>query len=221
MEEKYCVYKHTAPNGKVYIGITKRNPIKRWEGGNGYKYNRHFYSAILKYGWDNFSHEILLTDLTKEEAEIEEIRLISEYRSADPACGYNLRLGGSLAGFNERTIEKMRASHLGYKMPEEQRRKIGEAAKGRKPTRGMLGHFHSDETKLKMSIAAKGKPKPHMAGKGNPRARAVVNCDTGECFDTIQSASVKYGCNRVGITRCCEMRQETCGGYRWAYTGDD
>lgn len=106
-------------------------------------------------------------------------------------------------------------------MPDSQKQKISEALKGKKTSRGMLGHFHSDETKLRMSIAAKGKPKPHMVGKGNPRARAVVNCNTGERFDTIQSASVKYGCNRVGITRCCEKRQETCGGYRWAYTGDD
>ena len=26
---EYSVYKHTFPNGKVYIGITKQNPLKR------------------------------------------------------------------------------------------------------------------------------------------------------------------------------------------------
>lgn len=30
----YCVYKHTSPNGKVYIGITKKKPNDRWENSN-------------------------------------------------------------------------------------------------------------------------------------------------------------------------------------------
>ena len=48
---EYCVYKHTSPNGMVYIGITRQNPIKRWMNGKGYSYNTYFYNAILKYGW--------------------------------------------------------------------------------------------------------------------------------------------------------------------------
>ena len=43
MQNNFCVYKHTCPNGKVYIGITCQNPIKRWKGGSGYKNNKHFY----------------------------------------------------------------------------------------------------------------------------------------------------------------------------------
>lgn len=35
--KKYFLYKHTFPNGKVYIGITSRvNPERRWLGGRGY-----------------------------------------------------------------------------------------------------------------------------------------------------------------------------------------
>lgn len=49
----YTVYKHTCPNGKVYIGITKRNVEKRWLNGKGYERQPHFYNAILKYGGDN------------------------------------------------------------------------------------------------------------------------------------------------------------------------
>lgn len=33
-ERNYCVYKHTAPNGKVYIEITcKTKPEYRWQKG--------------------------------------------------------------------------------------------------------------------------------------------------------------------------------------------
>lgn len=33
----WVVYKHTFPNGKVYIGITGQEPYKRWKYGNGYE----------------------------------------------------------------------------------------------------------------------------------------------------------------------------------------
>jgi hypothetical protein len=54
--DTYSVYKHTNKyNNKIYIGITKQNPIKRWANGKGYKINSHFRNAIEKYGWDNFT----------------------------------------------------------------------------------------------------------------------------------------------------------------------
>ena len=35
MEERnYIVYKHTSPSNKVYIGITKQKPYKRWKYGH-------------------------------------------------------------------------------------------------------------------------------------------------------------------------------------------
>lgn len=68
MRNNFCVYKHTSPSGKVYIGITSMNPLKRWKHGKGYIDCTAFNRAIEKYGWDNITHEILLSDLTKEEA---------------------------------------------------------------------------------------------------------------------------------------------------------
>lgn len=211
----YCVYKHTSPDGKVYIGITSRNPNKRWENGKGYKCNRYFYRAIIKFGWDNFTHEILKTGLTKAEAEQEEIRLIQEFNSYESARGYNLRLGGSLASFSEEAIQRMRQSHLGKKLSDEQKKKIGDAQRGKKGTYGMLGKKHSKETREKISRALTGKKNTLNCGARNHKAHGVINLDTRETFPTILAASKKYNCNRVGITRCCEGKQETCGGYRW------
>ena len=91
----YTVYKHTAPNGKVYIGITKINPLRRWRNGYGYKGQEYFYRAILKYGWDNFKHEILYTGLTKEQAQAKEIELIELYKATDSDYGYNIHKGGN------------------------------------------------------------------------------------------------------------------------------
>ena len=65
----WTVYKHTTPSNKVYIGITHMKPEYRWNHGRGYKSNHHFYNAILKYGWENITHEILATGLTQDQAE--------------------------------------------------------------------------------------------------------------------------------------------------------
>lgn len=91
----YTVYKHTSPNGKVYIGITGRSTDIRWNKGNGYHNNKHFYSAITKYGWDNFQHEILYEGLSKEEAETKEQILIKKFNSNNPKYGYNIASGGN------------------------------------------------------------------------------------------------------------------------------
>lgn len=94
MNKNYCVYMHTCPNGKVYIGITKQPPMKRWKGGSGYKYNAHFYSAIKKYGWNNIRHEVLYENLVQDEAcSIEEF-LIAYFHSTDREYGYNHSTGG-------------------------------------------------------------------------------------------------------------------------------
>lgn len=93
----YCVYKHTSPSGKNYIGITSmKPPEKRWANGRGYSHNAHFTNAINKYGWDNFAHEIIKDGLTKEEAESLERELIEKYRTFDTNDGYNATSGGEV-----------------------------------------------------------------------------------------------------------------------------
>ena len=91
---KYIVYKHTNKiNGKSYIGITGINPVKRWRNGFGYYCQPKFFNAIKKYGWDNFSHEILMFDLSKEQACQAEKKLIEHFNSIEN--GYNVSPGGN------------------------------------------------------------------------------------------------------------------------------
>ena len=93
----YCVYRHTSPSGKVYVGITKQAPERRWQNGFGYSQNKLFTRAIEKYGWDSFKHEVLQKDLTKEEAEKLERELIAKHKSNDSSYGYNIMPGGANA----------------------------------------------------------------------------------------------------------------------------
>lgn len=91
-EENYKVYLHTFPNGKMYVGITRQNVEDRWQNGYGYK-KQPIYSEILKYGWDNIKHEVLFTNLDKNNAQIKEKELIQKYNTINN--GYNISIGGS------------------------------------------------------------------------------------------------------------------------------
>lgn len=55
------------------------------------------------------------------------------------------------------------------------------------------------------------------SGKNNPKARKILCVTTGEIFDTIKDASLKYGANRTTITRCCKNQAKTSGGMEWQY----
>ena len=104
MEEKRgYIYKHTnLINHKIYIGQTTQQPEKRW--GNGlsqYRHNKHFFAAIKKYGWDNFSHQILKEGLSQEELNYWEKYFISYYDSTNKEKGYNILLGGEVSPFKE------------------------------------------------------------------------------------------------------------------------
>ena len=116
MEENiWCVYKHTTPSGKVYIGITSQRPLRRWRCGNGYKSNPYFYHAIQKYGWDNIEHEILFKNLSEDDAKNKEIDLIEQYGSYNRDKGYNLTLGGEGTTGHKWTDEEKKQISKRYK----------------------------------------------------------------------------------------------------------
>lgn len=86
----YIVYIHTNKyNNKKYIGITCRDPKIRWGlNGNGYSLQDKFFNAIKKYGWDNFSHDIVAKNLKEQEAKELETYYIDLYDTINN--GYNV-----------------------------------------------------------------------------------------------------------------------------------
>lgn len=94
--KQYVIYIHRNKiNNKVYIGQTC-NVKRRWENnGVHYKTSPHFWSAIQKYGWNNFEHIILLKDLTSLQADLFEKKFIQLYDATNPLKGYNILSGGN------------------------------------------------------------------------------------------------------------------------------
>ena len=213
-ERKWCVYIHTNKiNNKAYIGITSIDPNKRWKYGNGYKYNKHFYASIQKYGWNNFEHIIWMNNLNQEEAQKIEILLISLFNTTNPNYGYNLSSGGegaSGAKRSEATKQKLREINLGENNPN-------------------FGLKRSEETRKKISKARKGKPSNNPLGIQGERKyvddngnalRIQINQYTknGEMinkFFNAQDASNKTGISRSSISNCLCGLSKTAGGYIW------
>lgn len=227
----YTVYKHTTPSGKVYIGITKKKPEYRWESGSGYKSNKHFYSAIKKYGWDNIKHEIVCTGLSKWQACRVEQSLIEYFDSTNRDKGYNHSIGGECGS-------------LGVHPSDETRKKLSEAHKGKRPSDECImkaaeahrGKRLNDETRQKISMKLKGKPlsdntreKMSETRKGKKvsehvilamteaTSKKVLCVETGEVYKSISEAGRQHGISFQAISNVCRGRSKTSGGYHWEY----
>lgn len=76
-----------------------------------------FYRAIQKYGWNNFEHEVIAENLTKDEACEMEKALIKKLKSNDYHFGYNLSAGGEgnlgLSGFKSPTFIDLTGQRFG------------------------------------------------------------------------------------------------------------
>ena len=169
--KKFYVYVHVCPNGKRYVGCTTQKPEYRWgKNGEGYK-SQLFERAILKYGWDNITHEVFEVD-SKEEMYRKEIELISFYHSNDPEYGYNSSVGGECSALgctrSEETRRKISEAHRGKPNPhsEEHKRHIAETTRKnhldpeyrRKQSETVKKKWTDPEYRRKQSEARKGKP---------------------------------------------------------------
>ena len=215
VETKYCVYIHTNKiNNKKYVGQTCIGVKNRWgKDGRNYLRKRNgiydqpiFAHAILKYGWDNFQHEVVKDCLTKEDADALEILLIESLNTTDSKYGYNSRGGGSHGSLSEETKRKVSESLRGKNHSEETRKKMSESHKGIK---------HSDESIMKMREAqVKAQTVRKIAQydmKGN--IIRIWNC--------IADAGRELGIDVSSIAKCCKGQYSKSGEFIWKYIEDE
>lgn len=139
----YSIYVHTTPDGKKYVGSTKKqNPKKRWRHGSHYKNNDRFREAIKIFGWDNIQHHVIDTVEDKETAiKLEEYYTLL-WRTNEPEFGYNIYVGNII---DEETKKKHSERMNGRKHTEESKKKTSEKMKGKKcPTKGMHRVYNED-----------------------------------------------------------------------------
>lgn len=241
-EKKWKVYKHeNLLNGKVYIGITSKTLNDRArKNGSAYSQSPHFWSAIQKYGWNNFSHVILVDNLSKEEACKLEKEFISKYNSTDERYGYNCSLGGESGNYGvkasddlrkrlsemrkgenspnygkkmpEDVKDKIRKKKLGTTLSEETKRKISESLYKNPPTKG-----------IKMSDSTKKKLSESKMGEKNVASKKIYCKELNQYFNSIREAERKTGIKHEYISKACRKIVECAGkdengnGYHWEY----
>ena len=154
------IYKFTLiDTNRTYIGQTIQTPNRRrLEHIADSRYTPHthnFHNALRKYGVSNFTFEVVATASTLEQLNELEQQFIEQYNSINN--GFNIRNGGDNKTHNIESIERMKVSQLAAHA---RRRKEGtDGGWTRKDGGAMKGKIHSDETKEKMSIAAKNRKK--------------------------------------------------------------
>lgn len=220
-ERSYTVYKHVAPDGRVYVGITKNNPVKRWQGGTGYKGNTYFTRTIKKYGWENFQHVIVADHLTEDEAKAMEIELIAKHKSNERKHGFNISSGGE--------------SKKGTTISEWQKKRISEASKGRivsektrrKLSEATLKEWSNPQHVLHMRELNRGEKNPQYGTKRTDSerlrrgAKPVLQYDLDGNFIaeyiSCHVASEKTNTSRDVITKCCQGVFKQGKGFIWKY----
>ena len=221
----YYVYIHTNKiNNKKYVGITKQNPEKRWgNNGNNYKSSPHFYQAIQKYGWNNFKHLVIASQLTQEEACKMEKELIKKYNTQNRKFGYNILEGGIAPQLPQEVKNKIskalkgNKNGLGKKCSEEKKRKISLAQKGRKLTEEhkvklrkpkSITHPCSKETREKIIANKKDK-------------KAIICIETGIEYESIQECARQLNLYATNICKVLKGKIKTTGGFHFKYKNND
>lgn len=173
---QYLIYKHTnLITNQSYIGITTHidDPNKRWKNGYGYYNQKKFFNAIQEFGWNNFSHDILETNISPADIDQKEQEYIKKYDSY--YNGYNSTPGG-------------------LTMTEEQRIALSQALIGIKRSQESI----EKQLNTKINRSGWGNGSDPINSKLTKRVRCK---ETGDVFGSIAEAN--NWSNTSKVRECC------------------
>lgn len=228
------VYRHIRldTNQVFYVGIGSSANYKRAK--SKLDRNNHWNHII---GKTDYKIDILLDELTKEEAIAKEIEFIAIYGRRDLGLGTlcNLTDGGE--------------GRFNHKPTDETRIKMGLAQKGNK--KYLLRTTPQEEINDKISLANKGKVcseetkakiKAHQQQYGHPclgkkqsEETKTKIANTKVKFPVVQKdldgnvvkiwestkAVRKEGYTQVSVWRCCHKKQKSYKGYNWEFLNNN
>lgn len=185
---------------KEYIGQTAHEDFQLRLNGhmsdvkNGRK--RHLYNAIRKYGWDQFTIEILHSFSRdgnwQERLDELEIQEIAQRGTLAPG-GYNNETGGNRNKvLHEDTKELMSSVRSGEQ-------------------HAMFGKHHQDEAKDLLRDANR-KEVQQWSRDGTELIRT---------FESIEDASHETGADGSHICKVCKGERKTAGGFHWKFVQEE
>ena len=213
-----CIYKLTSPSGKIYIGQTQCL-YKRFQDYRKPKANKYLMNAILKYGLENITVEILeknvLLDLLDEREQFY-LDTLQPFGN----IGYNICREASTTRGRKRPKEEMQGS-IDYMTG-----RFGE-----------LNHFygktHSEESKQKQRDAKLGKKQSDytIEKRIEKTSKCIKQIDLktkevtaefesiaeAEKKTSIKSCNISKVANKIKNLKDGETITYSAGGYLWVY----
>ena len=195
----YKIYVLTFPDGRKYVGATKRHVRLRWVSGKGYQVQKKMYDEILRVGWDNIEKQVIAYNLDKVGAHLCESGMIKDMRTNEEEFGFNLAVDG--------------ATRRGHKITDEHRRKISDA---------LIQRHLSDPpkmTSIEKSIAQLERIVNDDYGVGVVQLNPV----TGEVIKVwrdLNTACCVLELQKSAVVACCKGNREEAGFWAWRYTKD-
>lgn len=208
-------------NQKVYIGKTEQiNPDNRWkEHMHDYTRRRNekrpLYSAMKKYGVENFSFEILEETDIPEEREVYYINKYRSYVGFKDCNGYNATLGGDGKKYLNLDEDEVIRYHI-----EEAYRSLNKTSE----------HFNVDSHTIKKILLKNNEKwinKKHIQRlyryiNDGPLAQLDLNNNIVNIFESSSDANEYFGRKRESsmIKEACAGSRNTAYGYKWIYCKD-
>lgn len=223
-------------NNKIYIGKAVNVKARMYahisQAKIGVK-NTAIINAIRKYGWNNFTVEILQLEPDKSKLLQIESQWIEKYNSTNKHIGYN--------------IVKYGSDTTGIRCSEETRRKISAATKQwhMKNNNPFFGKHHTEDSKRKISeshkaiFLSKGIPRKIRLKKSendlekSRKSRIekisipvkqidIISSNIIKIWLSIKSAGESFSCSKYvssGIVHVCKKdgHGDTAYGYGWDY----
>ena len=232
MLQSAIVYRYTSPSGKVYIGQTINEKLRKRQHRYARETQSAFHKAIKKYGFDSFKYDVLHRGFSSTE-ELNEFEsfMISVHDCLVP-FGYNKATGGqgkhgvcdtvrvqrseTMKAYyaahprSAETIEKLRQAQLARMSDPAKREHLRRLWLGKKRDGScMTGWKHTPETLAKLLKVARRRPVEQLSLSG----------ELIKTWPSINDAANHVKCAATKITAVCAGRRRSCRGFTWRYTG--
>ena len=230
MEKDYIVYKYTSPSGGVYIGQTHNSIEYRAGNSEGRMYaildkrtgefkQPAIAHAILKYGFDNFTKEIISSGLTSDEADELEKELIKEAKENGEF--YNIASGGkgvpgtkdhkvkqdTLSGEYVKTWDCIKEAEEFLNIYKAEAN-ISRCCAGKsKMAYGYIWKYEEDDTPVKPTLQYR-----------HPVCQYTKDGKFVAMYSTLKEAYDLTGIKETSIVNCLHGRSKSAGGYIWEFS---